>query len=42
MTHPAPAVLRDTLADTVRKDLLGPAGGEEEELHQEEDHVYSR
>lgn len=42
MTIPAPAVLRDTLAETVRKDLLGPAGGEEEELHQEEDHVYSR
>ncbi|MFM8443289.1 MAG: hypothetical protein ACKN9W_08110, partial [Methylococcus sp.] len=42
MTDPTPAALRDQLADMVIKDLLGPAGGPEEELHYYEDHVFKR
>lgn len=39
---PTPADLRDMLTEMVVKDLLGPAGGPEEELGQREDHVYGR
>ena len=38
----APAAIRDELTDMVIRDLLGPAGGQEEELNQYEDHVYGR
>lgn len=34
--------LRDELTDMVIRDLLGPAGGADEELSQHEDHVYQR
>lgn len=37
-----PRELRDELTDMVIRDLLGPAGGPEEELDQREDHVYQR
>src|ERR1700674_4290191 len=39
---PTPAAIRDELTDMVVRDLLGPAGGPEEELGQFEDHVYGR
>lgn len=39
---PAPSDIRDELTDMVVRDLLGPAGGLEEELNQYEDHVYQR
>ena len=38
----SPAAIRDELTDMVIRDLLGPAGGPEEELNQYEDHVYGR
>ena len=42
-TQPAtPFELRNLLTDMIRKDLLGPAGGEEEELDQREDRVSER
>jgi len=41
MTDPAPATLRDQLAEMVIKDLLGPTSPEEE-LHQYEDHAFKR
>jgi hypothetical protein len=37
-----PAAIRDELTDMVVRDLLGPAGGPDEELNQYEDHVYGR
>ena len=37
-----PNDVRNELTDMVKRDLLGPAGGEEEELDQREDHVYQR
>lgn len=37
-----PAAIRDELTEMVIRDLLGPAGGPEEELNQYEDHVYGR
>jgi hypothetical protein len=42
LTSPTPASIRDELTDMVVRDLLGPAGGPEEELNQYEDHVYGR
>jgi hypothetical protein len=37
-----PHAARDELTQMVVRDLLGPAGGDEEELNQWEDHVYQR
>ncbi|WP_205169011.1 DISARM system helicase DrmA [Burkholderia sp. LMG 13014] len=37
-----PSDLREELTDMVIQDLLGPAGGPDEELNQNEDHVYQR
>src|ERR1700691_1965234 len=37
-----PHAIRDELTDMVMRDLLGPAGGPDEELNQFEDHVYGR
>lgn len=37
-----PSDLRDELMDMVIRDLLGPAGGPDEELSQYEDHAYQR
>ena len=37
-----PSDIRDELTDMVVRDLLGPAGGPDEELNQYEDHAYSR
>lgn len=37
-----PSELRDELTDMVIRDLLGPAGGPDEELNQHEDHAYQR
>lgn len=37
-----PTAIRHELADMVVKDLLGPAGGPDEELDQREDRVYGR
>lgn len=44
MTPPvtAPHAIRDELIRMVARDLLGPAGGDEEELDQREDHVFQR
>ena len=42
LTPPSPGAIRDELTDMVVRDLLGPAGGPEEELSQFEDHVYGR
>src|ERR1022692_4516768 len=42
LAAPAPAAIRDELTDMVIRDLLGPAGGPDEELSQSEDHVYGR
>src|SRR6266849_9442927 len=42
LAAPTPAAIRDELTDMVIRDLLGPAGGPEEELNQFEDHVYGR
>ncbi len=37
-----PSDVRNELTDMVIRDLLGPAGGSEEELNQYEDHAYQR
>lgn len=37
-----PSAIRDELTDMVVRDLLGPAGGPDEELGQYEDHAYQR
>jgi hypothetical protein len=37
-----PHTIRDELTRMIVRDLLGPAGGEDEELDQREDHVYQR
>jgi len=37
-----PHIIRDALTGMVVRDLLGPAGGEDEELDQREDHVFQR
>src|SRR5438552_4989778 len=37
-----PHAIRDELTRMVVRDLLGPAGGDEEELDQREDHVFQR
>ncbi len=42
LAAPAPGDLRDALTEMVVADLMGPAGGSEEELDQREDHVYKR
>lgn len=48
ITNPAtlvtktPSDLRDELTNMVVRDLLGPAGGPDEELNQYEDHAYQR
>ncbi len=42
LAGPTPAAIRDELTDMVIRDLLGPAGGPEEELSQHEAHVYAR
>jgi hypothetical protein len=41
-TGPTPHTIRDELTRMVVRDLLGPAGGEDEELDQREDHVFQR
>jgi hypothetical protein len=40
LARPTPSDLRNELTDMVVRDLLGPAGGPEEELNQYEDHAY--
>ena len=35
-----PTAIRNELTDVIVKDLLGPAGGADEELDQREDRVY--
>lgn len=42
MQNPTPADLRNELTEMVVRDLLGPAGGSDEELNQYEDHAYQR
>src|SRR5260370_32101725 len=42
LARKTPSDLRDELTDMVIRDLLGPAGGPDEELDQREDHVYQR
>jgi hypothetical protein len=42
LARKTPNDLRDELTDMVIRDLLGPAGGTDEELDQREDHVYQR
>src|SRR5882672_12894127 len=42
LAPPTPRAIRDELTDMVVRDLLGPAGGPDEELNQYEDHVYQR
>lgn len=42
LSPPTPAEVRDELTDMVIKDLLGPAGGPDEELSQYEDRASSR
>src|SRR5258708_2119362 len=42
LLRPTPSDLRNELTDVVVRDLLGPAGGADEELNQYEDHVYQR
>ena len=37
-----PSAIRDELTNMVIRDLLGPAGGPDEELNQYEDHAYQR
>lgn len=38
----SPSAVRDELTEMVVRDLLGPAGGPDEELSQYEDHAYTR
>lgn len=42
LARKTPSDLRNELTDMVVRDLLGPAGGPEEELNQYEDHAYQR
>lgn len=42
LPSPSPSDIRDELTQMVVRDLLGPAGGPEEELSQHEDHAYQR
>jgi len=42
LTRKKPSDLRNELTDMVVRDLLGPAGGPDEELNQHEDHAYQR
>jgi len=42
LNNPTPSQIRDELTQMIIRDLLGPAGGEEEELNQYEDHVFQR
>lgn len=42
LAAPTPHAIRDELTDIVIRDLLGPAGGPNEELSKYEDHVYQR
>jgi hypothetical protein len=42
LTTKTPSDLRDELTGMVVRDLLGPAGGSDEELNQYEDHAYQR
>lgn len=42
LARPSPSDLRNELTDMVVRDLLGPAGGADEELNQYEDHAYQR
>lgn len=42
LAPPSPAELREMLTQMVVKDLLGPAGGPDEELDRREAHVYGR
>ena len=42
LSRKTPSDLRNELTDMVVRDLLGPAGGPDEELNQYEDHVYQR
>ena len=42
LTVTTPHTIRDELTRMVVRDLLGPAGGEDEELDQREDHVFQR
>jgi hypothetical protein len=42
LSRKTPNDLRNELTDKVVRDLLGPAGGADEELNQYEDHVYQR
>src|SRR5713101_7915003 len=42
LTVPKPHTIRDELTQMVIRDLLGPAGGPDEELNQWEDHAYQR
>lgn len=42
LTTATPSAIRDELTQMVIRDLLGPAGGPEEELNQFEDHAYQR
>jgi hypothetical protein len=42
LAPPTPHAIRDELTQMIVRDLLGPAGGPDEELNQFEDHVYGR
>lgn len=42
LSNPTPSDIRDELTEMVVRDLLGPAGGPDEELGQYEDHAYQR
>lgn len=42
LTTASPSFIRDELTGMVVRDLLGPAGGPDEELNQYEDHAYQR
>src|SRR5258708_5629185 len=42
LARKTPNELRDELTEMVVRDLLGPAGGPEEEPDQREDHIYQR
>ncbi|UTV80128.1 DISARM system helicase DrmA [Acidithiobacillus sp. YTS05] len=42
LANKTPSDIRDELTDMIIRDLLGPAGGPDEELSQYEDHAYNR
>ena len=42
LTAVTSSTVRDELTEMVVRDLLGPAGGPDEELDQYEDHAYQR